>query len=76
MIVTLNVPVIRDEKLEFLDDFFLMSFLPSAAPLATEYLARSADRGRLYQLLEIQLRKILQCCVLRGHRTVVLRLWG
>jgi uncharacterized protein (TIGR02452 family) len=71
-----DVPIIRDDQYEFLEKPFLASFITCAAPIAFMYQEVSSDERRLYNALEVRIRKIVQCAIVGGFTNVVLGAFG
>jgi uncharacterized protein (TIGR02452 family) len=77
MIHSPDVPFFRDERLEYLEEPFLLSIITAPAPNAGEALRRDADVGaRIREVLALRARKVLAVAADRGHRCLVLGAWG
>jgi uncharacterized protein (TIGR02452 family) len=72
-----DVPFFRDERLDLLEQPFLLSVLTAPAPNAGELLRRDADGARdIRDALERRAGMVLAVAEARGHRVLVLGAWG
>lgn len=77
MIYSPEVPVIKDEKGELLDDAVLVSFLTSAA--VNTGVVKRQEQKRIDQIedaMRLRIQKVLTVAVEHGHETLVLGAWG
>jgi uncharacterized protein (TIGR02452 family) len=71
------VPFFRDERLQLLDEPFLLSIITSPAPNAGEHLRRNPQaHDEIRATLESRARKVLAVAAAHGHRCLVLGAWG
>ena len=71
------VPFFRDDRLELLDEPFVVSVITSPAPNAGEALRRDASCGpAIRETLERRAGQVLAVAADRGHRVLVLGAWG
>ena len=73
MILSPDVPVIRDDAYVFLDEPFNASFITCAAPYALGY---DGDPEILRKTIETRIRKIVLCAVEHGYEAIVLGAFG
>ena len=73
MILSPDVPCIRDDPCVFLDEPFNASFITCAAPYAYDY---HGDPEILRQTLETRIRKIVLCGVEHGYEAIILGAFG
>lgn len=77
LIYSPDVPFFRDERLELLEQLFLVSVITSPAPNAGEVLRREpAAKPAIRAALEKRAAMVLAAARDRGHRTLVLGAWG
>jgi uncharacterized protein (TIGR02452 family) len=76
MSVIPNVPIIRDDKYDFLEQPFSASFIACAAPNAFEYSKISEDQNRLHSTLKVRIRKIVLCAIAHQFTSIVLGAFG
>jgi uncharacterized protein (TIGR02452 family) len=67
-----DVPIIRDDQYDFLDDWFPVSFISAAAPDL-----RWRDEGpEVHAALDSRIRKVVQCAAQQGAQALVLGAFG
>lgn len=72
-----DVPVFCDDKGEFLDSFYLCSFLTSPAVNAKVILAEEPHRrSEIREVMAERIRKVLAVAVCHHHDALVLGAWG
>jgi len=72
-----GVPFFRDQRLDLLEQPFLLSIITAPAPNAGEEIRREPGaRGEIHAALGRRARLVLAAAVRSGHRTLVLGAWG
>jgi len=77
MIYSPNVPVIKDDNGELLEDFYAVSFISAPAVNAGVVKKREQDwEEKVEEAMKERLRRILSVAVHHGHDTLVLGAFG
>jgi uncharacterized protein (TIGR02452 family) len=76
MILTRDVPIFRDDEYQITGNYFVTSFITSAAPIA-QWCHRMGEDGQpLYDALLIRIRKIVLCAIQGHFRAAVFGAFG
>lgn len=77
LIYSPDVPFFRDERLNFLEEPFLVSMVTAPAPNAGAELARDPGAGpRIREAMERRAELVLRVMAAQGHRVALLGAWG
>ena len=73
-----GVPVLRNDRGDWLEDPYLMNVLSSPAPNRNAFadLEQEVDDAKLNEVFRKRMLQVLRLMAFKGHRTIVLGAWG